>query len=86
MNASTIPIKVRSRRGFTLERHLKEEERNFPEAKGVFTTVMSQISLAAKIINAEVNKAGLVDILGLTGHANIHLRSWRRASRNRPWR
>ena len=71
MNASTIPIKVRSRRGFTLERHLKEEERNFPEAKGVFTTVMSQISLAAKIINAEVNKAGLVEILGLTGHTNI---------------
>ncbi len=71
MDASTIPIKVRSRRGFTLERHLKEEERNFPEAKGVFTTVMSQISLAAKIINAEVNKAGLVEILGLTGHTNI---------------
>jgi fructose-1,6-bisphosphatase I len=32
---------------------------------------MGQISLAAKIINAEVNKAGLVDILGLTGHTNI---------------
>ncbi len=71
MNDSAIPTKVRSRRGFTLERHLTEEERNFSEARGVFTTLMSQISLAAKIINSEVNKAGLVDVLGLTGHSNI---------------
>lgn len=71
MSTSTVPAKVKSPKGITLERHVKDEERNYPEARGVFTTLMSQISLAAKIINAEVNKAGLVDILGLTGHTNI---------------
>ena len=71
MNASTIPAEAESPKGITLERHVKDEERNYQEARGVFTTLMSQISLAAKIINAEVNKAGLVDILGLTGQTNI---------------
>lgn len=32
---------------------------------------MRDISLAAKIVNREVNKAGLVDILGLTGSVNV---------------
>ena len=71
MSTPPIPAETQSPKGITLERHVKNEERNFPEARGVFTTLMSQISLAAKIINAEVNKAGLVDILGLTGHTNI---------------
>lgn len=71
MSAPPIPAEAQSPKGITLERQVKNEERNFPEARGVFTTLMGQISLAAKIINAEVNKAGLVDILGLTGHTNI---------------
>ncbi len=57
-------------RGMTLERHIREEERNYPGARGLFTRLVTQITLAAKIINAEVNKAGLVDILGLTGQIN----------------
>lgn len=71
MNSQTVTAEAISPRGITLERHLKDEERNFLEARGVFTRLMSQITLAAKIINAEVNKAGLVDILGLTGNTNI---------------
>ncbi len=58
-------------RGMTLERHIREEERNHPGARGLFTRLVTQITLAAKIINAEVNKAGLVDILGLTGEVNV---------------
>lgn len=71
MNTPTSTAEAISPKGITLERHVKDQERNFPEARGIFTRLMSQISLAAKIINAEVNKAGLVDILGLTGHTNI---------------
>ncbi|MEE9257165.1 MAG: class 1 fructose-bisphosphatase [bacterium] len=58
-------------KGTTLERHISETERAHPGARGIFTRLVSQISLAARIINAEVNKAGLVDILGLTGHTNV---------------
>lgn len=58
-------------RGMTLERRIREEERNHPGARGLFTRLVTQITLAAKIINAEVNKAGLADILGLTGEVNV---------------
>lgn len=64
-------MKQKSAKGITLERHIREEELCHPDARGVFTRVVNQISLASKIISAEVNKAGLVDILGLTGHTNI---------------
>ena len=69
MNSQAVTAETE--KGITLERYVKEEERKFLEARGIFTTLISQISLAAKIINAEVNKAGLVDILGLAGHTNI---------------
>ncbi|MBI3128086.1 MAG: class 1 fructose-bisphosphatase [Candidatus Tectomicrobia bacterium] len=65
----TIPAE--DLKGITLERHLRNEERKHPGARGVFTRLVSQICLAAKIVNAEVNKAGLVEILGLTGKTNV---------------
>ncbi len=71
MSSQAATAEAELKKGITLERHVKEEERKFPRARGVFTTLISQISLAAKIINPQVNKAGLVDILGLTGRANI---------------
>ncbi len=64
-------VAVPNFRGMTLERHIREEERNHPGARGLFTRLVTQITLAAKVINAEVNKAGLVDILGLTGQVNV---------------
>lgn len=55
----------------TLERHIVEEERKSPEATGVLSTILSSLTLAAKVISREVNKAGIVDILGGTGHTNV---------------
>lgn len=57
--------------GTTLERHLLERQRNTPEATGDFTGLFQQIALAAKIIASRVSKAGLADILGLTGDVNV---------------
>ena len=71
MNAQAATAEEEIRKGITLKRHLHDEERKYPKARGFFTILISQISLAAKIINAEVNKAGLVDILGMTGHTNV---------------
>ncbi|ETX03271.1 MAG: fructose-1,6-bisphosphatase [Candidatus Entotheonella factor] len=48
-----------------------EQQRDYPEATGDFTGLLTQIALAAKIISREVNKAGLVNILGFTGEKNV---------------
>ena len=55
----------------TLERHIVEEERRRPEATGAFSNILYSLTLAAKIISREVNKAGIVDILGGTGGTNV---------------
>jgi fructose-1,6-bisphosphatase I len=56
----------------TLARHIIEEERKHPEATGELSALLQDLSLATKVISLEVNKAGLVDILGFTGSNNIH--------------
>ena len=55
----------------TIERHIAEVQRRFPEARGNFSALMNDIAFAAKIISASVNRAGLVDILGETGDENV---------------
>ncbi len=57
--------------GQTLEQHLLEMQRRAPSATGDFTGLFQQISLAAKIISSQVSKAGLANILGLTGDVNV---------------
>ena len=56
----------------TIERHIIEHERKYPEATGEFSNLLYDIALAAKVVSREVNKAGLVEILGLTGYKNVH--------------
>lgn len=56
----------------TLARHIIEQERKHPEATGELSSLLHDLSLAAKVISLEVNKAGLVDILGFTGDNNVH--------------
>ena len=56
----------------TISRFLVEEERRHPDATGAFTGLLHDIALAAKVIGREVNKAGLVDILGAAGDENVH--------------
>lgn len=55
----------------TLEQFVVEKEQNFPYATGQFSKIIRDIVLASKLINREVNKAGLVDIIGLTGNTNV---------------
>ena len=56
----------------TLARHIINQERKHPEATGELSNLLHDLSLAAKVISLEVNKAGLVDILGFTGDNNVH--------------
>lgn len=55
----------------TIQRHIVEQERLYPKATGDFTGLLWDLTIAAKTISREVNKAGLADILGLTGERNI---------------
>lgn len=57
--------------GTTVIEHLLTTQKAHPEATGSFTRLLSEIIVAAKIISREVNKAGLVDILGYAGRENI---------------
>ena len=60
-----------SRKIITLEQFIIESEAAYPLATGEFSQLLRDIGLAAKLVNREVNKAGLVDILGLTGEVNV---------------
>ncbi len=55
-----------------VQRHIIEQERQYPQATGSLTGLLMDLIYAAKVISREVNKAGLVNILGLTGDKNIH--------------
>ncbi len=54
----------------TLDEFIFEKERDFPFSTGELSGLLRDIGFAAKIVNREVNKAGLVDILGTTGISN----------------
>lgn len=62
---------MRTQRPTTLGEFLVENQENFPYATGELTQLLSSIRLAAKVVNREINKAGLADILGLSGAENI---------------
>lgn len=55
----------------TLGQFIIEKQADFPYAKGELSRLLRDIGIAAKIVNREVNKAGLVDILGDNGTENI---------------
>ncbi|MBH83817.1 MAG: class 1 fructose-bisphosphatase [Flavobacteriales bacterium] len=55
----------------TLAEFITEQQVLKPEATGNLSRLLYDISIAAKIINREINKAGLVDIIGEVGESNI---------------
>jgi fructose-1,6-bisphosphatase I len=55
----------------TLGQFIIEKQADFPYAKGELSRLLRDIAIAAKIVNREVNKAGLMDILGQAGSTNI---------------
>lgn len=59
------------RKVLTLDEFTIQQMREYPNATGELSTLLRDIALAAKRINVEVNKAGLVDILGDHGTTNV---------------
>jgi fructose-1,6-bisphosphatase I len=60
-----------NRKVLTLDEFTLQQLRNIPNATGELSNLLRDIGLAAKRINVEVNKAGLVDILGDAGSVNV---------------
>lgn len=55
----------------TLGEFIVEKQQDFSHATGELTALLSAIKLGAKIIHRDINKAGLVDILGTNGISNV---------------
>lgn len=56
----------------TLDEFIVQRQEDFPYASGDLSGLLRDIGFAAKVVNREVNKAGLVDILGSTDESNVH--------------
>ncbi|MBS4063821.1 MAG: class 1 fructose-bisphosphatase [Chitinophagaceae bacterium] len=59
------------RKILTLDEFTIQQLRAFPQATGELSSLLRDLGLAAKRVNVEVNKAGLVDILGDAGTMNV---------------
>ncbi|MFQ5330438.1 MAG: class 1 fructose-bisphosphatase [Thermodesulfobacteriota bacterium] len=57
--------------GMTLTKFVLQEQRKHPEASGNFTDLLADLARAAKLMSREVNKAGLINILGAAGYSNV---------------
>jgi fructose-1,6-bisphosphatase I len=56
----------------TIERHIFEKQKGYPQATGVLTALLYDMALAAKMIARETTRAGLGDILGAAETSNIY--------------
>ncbi|MFY0606518.1 MAG: class 1 fructose-bisphosphatase [Cyclobacteriaceae bacterium] len=60
-----------TRIGTTLDRFIKNRQMEFPFATGELSQLLRDIGLACKILNRDVNKAGLTDVSGGFGSTNV---------------
>jgi fructose-1,6-bisphosphatase I len=56
--------------GTALDRFIKNHQSQFAFASGELSQLLRDIALASKVVNREVNKAGLIDIMGAAGSLN----------------
>lgn len=54
----------------TVQQHILQEQKRFPGASGEFSWLLSGITMATKLIQAKVRRAGLADVLGSVGEIN----------------
>src|SRR5258708_36230604 len=56
----------------TIDRHILAQQHKVPAATGIFSGLLNDVALAAKIIAREMSRAGLNTILGTAGQTNTH--------------
>lgn len=57
--------------GTTLDRYIKKKQEEFQYASGELSQLLRDIALAGKVVNREINKAGLINIVGAIGTQNV---------------
>lgn len=57
--------------GTTLDRFIMRKQEEFPFATGELSQLLRDIALAAKIVNREINRAGLLGVTGTFGQQNV---------------
>ena len=62
---------MRTNRVISLSQFIADQQSKYPDAKGDLSKIFRDIKFAAKIVNRDVRKAGLVDILGAHGTVNV---------------
>ncbi|HEV7904138.1 MAG TPA: class 1 fructose-bisphosphatase [Pyrinomonadaceae bacterium] len=55
----------------TFQQHISLDQKRFPDATGEFTWLVSGLTLATKMIESQVRRAGLTGILGSFGAVNV---------------
>ena len=58
-------------KGITVTEHILAKQKERPEATGAFTSLLSELTVAAKIIGQKVNTANLTEDLGFVGSESI---------------
>ena len=59
-------------KAITLQEFIMDSQAEFPFVSGQLTRLLTDIGVAAKIVNHQVNRAGLAGILGQSGSQNTH--------------
>ena len=67
MEESRIALPI----GTTLDRFIKKKQEEFLYATGELSQLLRDIALAGKVVNREINKAGLINIMGSVGSENV---------------
>jgi fructose-1,6-bisphosphatase I len=62
---------TKMRNMITMGEFIVKKQADYPTATGELTSLLSSIRLAAKVVNREINKAGLADIIGSMGAENV---------------
>lgn len=55
----------------TVQQHIRHQQRNFAEASGTFSWLLSGLTLATKMVEAKIRQGGLSDTLGAKGSINV---------------
>jgi fructose-1,6-bisphosphatase I len=62
---------VNKARLVTLTQHILETQKQHPQATGQLSALLTQIGVAGKLIQAQVRRAGLIEVWGETGETNV---------------
>jgi len=65
------PLSAEMESVMTLEQFIIDQQERFPHSTGAFSRLIRDLSIAAKIINRNIQRAGILDVVGEVGKMNV---------------